>query len=450
MDQRELDSFAHMCFRDILERHNPKSRYVHRKKHRLEELKVEAQQEFLSRNETKVFDNGLINLENFTVACSCNDPIPFESVIALFDSDRRMSTLEWHFTPKHIQKCILENRSQCGADADDAPPPVTLGNEAAVDVKSKDRQNNANVDEADASPTGLCSPELRSTAFHASLEADLPLTHPETLEQRKRTARQTRQAVDQLIQKDHSRSLEVAASTRERATLQQEVRRLAEVVDGLTTRLAAAEAHASSYEAVVAVERAGLEIRFDELTDELYKRLGEVALQFTAGPVIQGAASSGDPGREADPPLHLPAFVAKTPSHNAIAQDLAAGESHGLSDRALAEACPGLLSRIESLESFMKTSPDAGAAVREQKLEPSASQQRPSPSGTRLIDQTASEPDTAESGPLTANGLWSDRSILAEYGNRAPQSPSLPSERGQTWSCTGSKHRSCIGFVADR
>lgn len=429
IDKRETDSFAHMCFNAILQRHNPKSSYVARKKHRFALLKSEVQHGLQSHNLTRSLrdDDALINLENFTVACSCNDPIAFDAVISLFDSDRRMSPLEWIFTPNHIKTCILETRTRRASAVHAKPPAATLGELSAV-------------------PVGVAAGE--------ELEpGERGLQGTESLEERRRMTLQTRQIVAQLVQRDQERSQELASSIQEGESLKEQILSLSQIVNEVSARLAAAEAQAASSEKAMAVERANLDGRFADLTDEVYRRLGEVALQLSADPALEKALPALD-GKLAGPSLPRPPFdwdsgAAKHVADSSLSLTASSSKGVGLfveSDRALEEACPSLFSRIENLERALIVNTKAPP------VPPLSALGHMNPPEQAAVPWVPGSACGALPDPESAQRLWAEDSVLPEHHLEPRLSPTLsptlsPQEEGF---CTRSKGRSCIGFLSHK
>lgn len=91
LEEHELQQFVSVCFDAIMARHD------------LGRTKETGESTF----SLNLGEDAHINLETFSVACSNNEPINFETVIRLFDADRRVKFFEKFFTPSHIKKHVI-------------------------------------------------------------------------------------------------------------------------------------------------------------------------------------------------------------------------------------------------------------------------------------------------------------------------------------------------------
>merc|ERR1719329_1753986 len=111
MESQEVENCVDVCFRAILRRHNSRSTHNARMKGPLhEDVKRNVLKQLHGKRPRSSSHLGeLIDLETFSVACSCNDPIEFEAFLDFFDRDRKLGFLERMFTPMHIRKIVDGN-----------------------------------------------------------------------------------------------------------------------------------------------------------------------------------------------------------------------------------------------------------------------------------------------------------------------------------------------------
>jgi len=78
----------------------------------IDHLGHEFQEAFGCGKPMKHFAESNIDLDKFASACSSMDPISFDSLIKLFDKDRRISFLERFFMPMRLRRCLEKSKSQ--------------------------------------------------------------------------------------------------------------------------------------------------------------------------------------------------------------------------------------------------------------------------------------------------------------------------------------------------
>lgn len=175
----------------------------------------------------------VLNLETFSVACSCTDPIEIGSAMDLFDQDRPVSSVEWFFTPSQIKKTVTHHRRTAAERARSLQPPQSA-------------QMKIQVAPLPPQFTGLASEPPRAPvvddAAHAAVgPVRLEKGASQTLEAKKKAANDMQDTVAHMLRREDTLQRDLEDCREFGGAFESRIASLADSVEQLSQRLAGME-----------------------------------------------------------------------------------------------------------------------------------------------------------------------------------------------------------------